>query len=106
MKDFEKAEEEEEEKIRVEVGFFAHFFISERFSRLVSSRDVLNWIFHLSSSSLFREEHSMRLTRLSLSLLLLFLSKRTTALRTRRVGKSGVRRDAEMVWTGTFYVIF
>ena len=68
MKDFEKAEEEEEEKIRVEVGFFAHFFISERFSRLVSSRDVLNWIFHLSSSSLFREEHSMRLTRLSLSL--------------------------------------
>jgi hypothetical protein len=70
MKDFEKAEEEEEEKIRVEVGFFAHYFISERLlSRLVSSRDVLNWIFHLSSSSsLFREEHSMRLTRLSLSL--------------------------------------
>ena len=111
MKDFEKAEEdkeEEEEKIRVEVGFFAHYFISERLlSRLVSSRDVLNWIFHLSSSSsLFREEHSMRLTRLSLSLLLLFLSKRTTALRTRRVGESGVRRDAEMVWTGTLYVIF
>ena len=73
MKDFEKAEEdkeEEEEKIRVEVGFFAHFFVSER----VSQNAFLNWIFHLSSS-LFREEHySMRLTRLlSLSLLLLFL---------------------------------
>ena len=77
MKDFEAEEEEEEEKIRVEVGFFAHFFIRESLS-LVSSRDVyiftrsfcpqnafLNWIFHLSSS-LFREEHSMRLTRLSL----------------------------------------
>ena len=86
MKDFEKAEEEdkeeEEEKIRVEVGFFCAFFCIRE-----SQNAFLNWIFHLSSS-LFREEHSMRLTRLSLSLLLLFLSKRTTALRTRRVGES------------------
>ena len=75
MKDFEKAEEdkEEEEKIRVEVGFFCAFFCIRE-----SQNAFLNWIFHLSSS-LFREEHSMRLTRLlSLSLLLLFLlSKRT-----------------------------
>ena len=72
MKDFEKAEEdkeEEEEKIRVEVGFFCAFFCIRE-----SQNAFLNWIFHLSSS-LFREEHySMRLTRLlSLSLLLLFL---------------------------------
>jgi hypothetical protein len=88
MKDFEKAEEEEEEKIRVEVGFFAHFFVSER----VSQNAFLNWIFHLSSS-LFREEHySMRLTLVfCLSLYCCSFFSRNhgrKALRTRRVGES------------------
>ena len=108
MKDFEKAEEdkeEEEEKIRVEVGFFCAFFCIRE-----SQNAFLNWIFHLSSS-LFREEHySMRLTLVfCLSLYCCSFFSRNhgrKALRTRRVGESGVRRDAEMVWTGTFYVIF
>jgi len=66
----------------------------------------LDFISLLSLSSLslvFDVTHTESLS-LSLRALLSSSSSRndsTTALRTRRVGESGVRRDAEMVWTGT-----
>ena len=56
MKDFE-AEEEEEEKIRVEVGFFAHFFIRESLS-FVSSRDVYFYALFLSPKRVFELDFS------------------------------------------------
>ena len=53
MKDFEKAEEEEEEKIRVEVGLFcAFFYIGESLSSRLDVYIFLNWIFHLFFFSL------------------------------------------------------
>ena len=111
--------DDEEEKIRVEVvgAFFlvssicrwcicitrACFTHSLVLSLLFLCPQVFEWLDFISLLSLVFD-----VTHESLSLSVLYSPplETTTALRTRRVGESGVRRDAEMVWTGTWKLCF